>query len=509
MYKPIILQENGKIVFYKSFCKTEEEIMIISSYLKTISMQMKVDKLFEIYQLDDYSLISLVLDGNDNKNKFIKFIFDNSEYPFPKVLLDRIENIELNIKEVKLELGDGEVLLKIIRGDISFIEKLNKDNKIIDKASDNIYIFNNNNLSKVFNKLNKNNVVIRLPKCVINKFIEIAQNKISMRYYQEEAFEFLKDRSSSTLIMPIFSGKNYVALNIIYYLKKKTLIFCHGKEQLERWQEQLIYVLGISGERITVCDSKSFVDNDFILCNYEYITKNREIIGDLIENEWGLVVYDDAHKAVTDKVIDILLIKSERKIALASSLDRNDGKEREIFSVFGEAIYNITNKELINNLYQKELEVQRINIKESQKSKEYIISKKLSEFENKRVIIAAHKVEDVESIARYLEINFLNKDIVEEDRKEIVEKFNNNNINILCCSNLIEKYRFMNVDVIIAAGYRGKSKIEENFRIGTLISTNNRLDKMKKVCNVYLYDDDKEEEIVNDKINYLTKWGLI
>ena len=90
MYKPIVLQENGKIVFYKSFCQTEEELMRINSYLKTISMPIKVDNLCEIYELDDYSLINLVLDGSDKKDKFIKFIDNNSEYPFPKSLLDKI-----------------------------------------------------------------------------------------------------------------------------------------------------------------------------------------------------------------------------------------------------------------------------------------------------------------------------------------------------------------------------------------------------------------------------------
>nr|WP_269144414.1 helicase-related protein [Clostridium sp. NSJ-145] len=329
-----------------------------------------------------------------------------------------------------------------------------------------------------------------------------------MRYYQEQAFDLLKDRSYATLIMPIFSGKNYVALNIIGYVKKKTLIFCNGKEQLERWKKQLVKLLGVSTERITICDSENFIINDFILCNYEYISTNRKIIEKLIYSEWGMVVYDDAHKAVTDNVIDILLIKSERKIALASSLDRSDGKEKKLFSVFGEAIYNITNNELINHLYQKELDIQRVSIEECKKSKEDIIREKLLELENRRVIIVAHKVDDVETIAKELKIDFLNQKISEEARDELVEKFNNKDINVFCCSNLIEKYRFMDVDVMIAAGYRGKSKTEEHFRIGTLISTRDQLDRMKKVYNIYLYDS-KEEKIVNEKIGYLKEWGFL
>lgn len=509
MYKPIVLQENGKIIFYKRLCKTEE-IMAISGYLKTISKQIKVEELFEIYQLEEYSLINLVLDGSYNKEILIKFINDNSEYPFPKELLDKIDNIESNIKEVKLELGEGAVLLQIIRGDSNFIKQLLKDNKYIEKTSNEIYRFDNNNLPQIFNKLNENNVIIRLPKCNVTSLIDININtninKIEKRYYQEQAFNFIKDKCYATLIMPIFAGKNYVALKLISYVKKKTLIFCYGKEQIERWKDQLIDLLGISDERISIYDSENFVTNDFIICNYEHISKNRKMIDKIVDSEWGIIIYDDAHKAVTNKVTDILLIKSERKIALASSLDRNDGKENKLFRVFGEAIYNITNNELIHNLYQKKLEYYPVS---PEKSKESIIREKLLAYKDKSIIIVAHEVKDVESIARSLGIDFLNKNTDENDRDEIINKFNNGYIKVVCCSNLIEKYRFTNTDVMIAAGYRGKSKIEENFRIGTLISTTNELDQIQKALIIYLYSDETEEKIVSKKIEYIKSWGLV
>jgi hypothetical protein len=62
---------------------------------------------------------------------------------------------------------------------------------------------------------------------------------------------------------------------------------------------------------------------------------------------------------------------------------------------------------------------------------------------------------------------------------------------------------------MVAAGYRGSTEIEENFRIGTLVGTTSKLLKITQAQIYYLIRNDNESRNVLIKEKFLKQYGII
>ena len=251
-------------------------------------------------------------------------------------------------------------------------------------------------------------------------------------------------------------------------------------------------------------DKKNIKYSDIIICNYDLIRRNKEVFEFLRNYDWGIVFYDNAHKAVTQKTIDVLYIKAEHKYALASTINRSDSKENELIKIFRSAMYNITAKELVQKLYLKNLIYKKLEVSEF--NKEQYIRGVIDNNSDKSILVVGYSVKSMKSIAKKLNVMLINKDTNQNERNKIVESFNNKKEKVVCCSNLIERYGFTDIDIMIDIGYRGKTPIEDHFRVGTLISTINQLDKKTYAFKYYLIGNELESEQVENKVRFLKEF---
>lgn len=134
MGQALVICENRKIYFYKKLCNDDDKVYI-STYLKGIAIQLEYSDNLEVYEIDDYTFISIILMGKQAKNEFLDFLKKYSVFTVSKNIEDTLNILEKTLKKVSLELGEGEVLLKIISGDIEFLKDKYKTNKKNAKAS--------------------------------------------------------------------------------------------------------------------------------------------------------------------------------------------------------------------------------------------------------------------------------------------------------------------------------------------------------------------------------------
>lgn len=520
MGQVLVICENRKIYFYKNLCNDDDKVDI-STYLKGIAIQLEYSDNLEVYEIDDYTFISIILMGKQAKNEFLDFFKKYSVFTVSKNIEDTLNILEKTLKKVSLELGEGEVLLKIISGDIEFLKDKYKSNKknakvssenqsnIIHDEIKDVYKFNKNEGYTIINNLIKENVDIEIGKCLLDQKIKISEkSNIKLRYYQKQAFNSIRSKDKGLVIMPIATGKNYLAIKLINDIKKCTLILCDGSEQCLRWQEDIENLLDVKECSISVLDKENIQYTDIIICDYECIRKNEEVFEFLRRFNWGIVFYDNAHKSVTKKCIDVLYIRAQHKFALASTINRSDNKENELLRLFRVALYNIKAQELIQNLYLKKLIYTKKDLRNRKQSKDDYILDVINRNQDKRIIVVAYHVKSIEVISKKLGVIGINKDTEENERRKIVEEFNRKKQRIVCCSNLIEKYRFNDVDIMIDYDYRGSTEIEDHFRVGTLISTTSKLGRMVNSYKYYLISNDKEKKAVDKKEKFLMEYTV-
>lgn len=508
----MIIHKDGTIYFYRKF-STSDEIKI-SNYLKKTTIQVQYTDEIEVYKIEDYSIASLLLMGDEYKNEFIRFLNRYSYNEIPDILMEHLEKIEKDLKVVSLTLSKAEVIIRIMKGDPSFLEEDKKiKNKLKRGSEQKLYTYPRIDNFKLIERLSEKDINITFPSIDTDGTVDFNfKEDIIPRYYQTQAFDALIHRKRGLTVMPVGSGKTYVAIKLIQHFKKVTLILCENKHNCLRWKEMLLKYLDISDKDISVCisDSKKNEISKINIYTYDIIrtTTDNSIFERLFENNWGLVIYDNAHKVVTEKAADLLYLKSTYKFALDSTLSRTDRMERSLLNLFGGVTYNISSDELVNNLYQKRLECYKIDLRNSDLSKIQFIKYVLKKNKERNILVVSYKKDDMKKINASLGIKIINGDTGDTERINWVDDFNYGRLKMLCIGKLIDNYPITNVDIMIAAGYRGGTEIEDSFRIGTLVSTPYRLNKITKSLMYYLINFDSDEEKVERKKQYLYKWKI-
>lgn len=509
MDKLLILMKNGDIYFYKHFVD-KETYKNMSINLKQYLIQKEYGDKIDIYSLNEDAMISICINEQIDEFKHFmnKYLYNN----ISDELANRIKQLYKKINSVSLELGTSEVLMKILKGDLSFLDSNKKISKSIEVYEDGKTCkFDKKDSFKVIEQLTKENVNIEFPYFESNESINIElKHEFKLRYYQEEAYNQLVGKKKGMLIMPIASGKNYIAINLIATIKKKTLILCENNQNCERWKADINTLLNVDDKKVTIVKDKKYIPEEITICSYDLIRKDNGVFEYLNNTKWGIIVYDNAHKAVTKKTIDLLYLKTEYRYALASTLNRSDDEANNIIKLFRSSTYTITSKELTKNLYQKIFRGYKVDLRGRGICKSEFIRKIKNKENLERLLIVAYNVKEVEDISRDLDIRYINKNTDIEDRSIFISKFENKVDSALCISDLIENYRIENINSMIASGYRGASLIEEDFRIGTLIGTKEKLEKQVITKYYYLITNDKENTIVEKKINLIKyNYGFI
>lgn len=510
---PLIIHKDRTIYFYKDLVSSEEEIFI-SDYLKRTAMQVQYTDKMEVYKIEDFTIVSLILSEINSVIEFIKFLNQYCYNEIPAEVLQYIKRIDENMKVVSLTLEKTEIIIKVMKGDLSFLVNDRKINeKIRNGKAKGSYTYPREENRKLIEYLADKDVNMMFPIIEADGEVKFEpKDKMMLRYYQRQAFEALVNRKRGLVIAPVGSGKTYIAMQLIEHLKRTSLIICENKSNCYRWRDLLKRYLNITDVDISVCvDENGAKDiNKVNIYSYDIIrtTEDESIFQRLFDNNWGVIIYDNAHKVVTDKAVDLLYLKGRYKFAFDSTLNRSNGQERSLLYLFSGITYNITSYELVNNMFQKRLECYKVDLRDIPLSREEFMKRTLSKFERENVIIAAYNINQMNRISKYLGIAVINTDTGDDERLELVKDFNAGKINRLCIGNLIEKYPITNIDVMIAAGYRGGTEIEENFRIGTLVSTPIQLNKVIVAKAFYLIKTDTDVRNVLSKERHLRKHGI-
>jgi superfamily II DNA or RNA helicase len=147
-------------------------------------------------------------------------------------------------------------------------------------------------------------------------------------------------------------GKTIKALYIACHLKKKTLVIVHKTFLLNQWIESIKQFTNasvgiIQGKKIDI-DGK-----DIVIGMLQSIAKDK--YNSEIFQDFGLVIFDEAHHAPSKYFSNALpIIASKKTLALSATPKRSDKLEKVLYWYFGDILYKsaikIVNNVIINNI---------------------------------------------------------------------------------------------------------------------------------------------------------------
>jgi DNA excision repair protein ERCC-3 len=530
--RALVVHNNRKVYVIEALDNNYE----IERELNKFAALIKVPEGIHTYELDEYSLWSAAALGLKS-DYIINFLEVNSRHMISDSIKDYIQDKIKEFWTVKLVYSTGDIVI-LHASDMRLVTILLakvREVKAKEEISDKLALEKQENLR----------LLIRCKDTYFLKELLLAQNifideslddlgnsdlKVTtdLYDYQKAAVEsFILNhdgvvKGRGVISMPPGSGKTLVGLKIIEVLKVKTLVLVENKHSFESWIEAMKEHTSL-GEKAEYSIRYNELDDKVSIITY---LEAQKILSNMLSVQWGLIIYDDAHKLPSPKSKILAYLISKYKLALGSILKREDNNQYIIYKAVGPKIYNLTLREMelkgiqirveccevkIPQHYWEEVDMQHGKkfLREAKNQNKIDVYKRLNERHRNGKIVLVSTFNDIgdkfnENIGDAIIIDGRIKD--PRVRRELTEEFNKKNVGRLIVSELLEKLQLSDIDVLISLSYIGESEREEYLRIGKLKSSN---PYKKKIGYYYalVSENTCEDEAYKKRSQDMVKYG--
>ncbi|AET61625.1 DNA or RNA helicase of superfamily II [Paenibacillus terrae HPL-003] len=182
------------------------------------------------------------------------------------------------------------------------------------------------------------------------------QTDLKLRDYQMEAAYAFEGADglggSGVLVLPCGAGKTVIGMAVMERLQCEVLILTSNTTSVRQWIEELKLKTDIPVESIGEYSGQKKEVRPITAATYQILTHRRTKDGEfehmklLSERKWGLIVYDEVHLLPAPVFRATADIQATRRLGLTATLVREDGCERDVFSLIGPKRYDMPWKEL-------------------------------------------------------------------------------------------------------------------------------------------------------------------
>ncbi len=171
-----------------------------------------------------------------------------------------------------------------------------------------------------------------------------------LRTYQQQAVDSWLPSGTGVIVLPCGAGKTVTAIAAAAAVGTNTLILATGHASLNQWERELLRFTTIDGADIGHYAARRKEVKPITLATYQLMATRRN--GryrhiDLIQNgDFGLVIYDEVH-LLPSAVFNLTAgIQARRRLGLTATLVREDGRERDVFTLVGPKRFDVPWSEL-------------------------------------------------------------------------------------------------------------------------------------------------------------------
>jgi len=176
---------------------------------------------------------------------------------------------------------------------------------------------------------------------------------LKLRDYQHKAVEsFVASGSHGVIVLACGAGKTIVGMATMARIGMTTLIVTPNTAAAHQWHAELLDKTNIETDDLGEFTSSRKEILPVTIATYQMLTyrnrKNDEMPNmDLItKHDWGLIIFDEVHVLPAPVFRAVSDIQARRRLGLTATLIREDGLEKDVFSLIGPKRYDLPWREL-------------------------------------------------------------------------------------------------------------------------------------------------------------------
>ncbi len=173
-----------------------------------------------------------------------------------------------------------------------------------------------------------------------------------LRSYQSDAVDAFyaggsEHGGSGVVVLPCGAGKTIVGMGALAAVGKETLILTTNVTALRQWRRELLEKTTLTEDQVGEYSGEVKQIRQVTLSTYQMLTYRKSKVDDFehfklfFENQWGLIIYDEVHLLPAPVFRFTAEIQATRRLGLTATLIREDGKEKEVFSLIGPRKYDV------------------------------------------------------------------------------------------------------------------------------------------------------------------------
>lgn len=357
-----------------------------------------------------------------------------------------------------------------------------------------------------------------------------------IRDYQADAVKaFYRPNTPGTgygvVVLPCGSGKTVVGIGVLNELQCAALILTANISAVRQWKEELLDKTTLSADQIGEYSGETKEIREITVATYQILTW-RSGAGEefphfsvFMKRNWGLIIYDEVHLLPAPVFRITAEIQAMRRLGLTATLIREDGREKDVFSLVGPKRYDVPWKDLEQSGWIASAECVEIRIALPQEDQiAYAVAGKRGKYriasENRlkldvmKKLVARHDGEPVIVIGQYLSqlqsaAEVLNAPLINGQtptalREELYSRFKAGEVKIIVVSK-VANFAIDLPDASVAVQISGSfgSRQEEAQRLGRILRPKER----KAFFYSLISDGTVEETFAANRQKFLIEQG--
>ncbi len=364
----------------------------------------------------------------------------------------------------------------------------------------------------------------------------------SLRKYQLEAVDsFYAGGSaaggSGVVVLPCGAGKTVVGMGVLEKLDTNTLVITTSTVASRQWRDELLDKTDLDGEMVGEYSAERKEIKPITIATYQIITyRPRKSDEDAFphfslfnERNWGLIIYDEVHMLPAPVFRVTAELQARRRLGLTATLVREDGKERDVFSLIGPKKYDAPWKELEAQGWIAEAVCNEIRLKmddelrlqyalaadrnkhriAAENPRKYDITRRIVEYHRKkgdRILVIGTYIEQLERVAEMLDAKLLTGKTPNRERMKLYDAFRSGEIDVMVVSK-VANFAIDLPDANVAVQISGTfgSRQEEAQRLGRLLRPKD--DRSPAFFYTLVSKDTKDQDFGAKRQLFLTEQG--
>jgi len=499
MQKSLIVQSDNTIMLQTSDPMFSE---VKDTLIKFAEMKQSPDTIY-IYEITALSIWNAIAMGIDREFIF-KTLNENSKFPVPLSVTDHINKWFDTYGIVDLENHDDKhFFLRVVDTELKLKLKSNAAvASLLVKETENGFLIRYNHRGEIKSVLMKSNISVHDTvgyssgeplEFKIRDTHRTAGFDIEVRYYQEESCSAVNSAGNGTVVLPCGSGKTMVGIRFAEMCQTTTLIVTNSAASVKQWKQSLLDFTDLTEDQISCYDSDNKVFAPVTICTYHmlaYRYKKEFIHFDrFIKENWGALILDEVHLMPANMFRIVASFQATKRLALTATFIREDGREKDIFTLIGPKRYDKPWKDLeaqgfIARVTLKEMRVpmtdtdkksylkaekyqDKLNLAVMSPNKLEAIKMLMAKHKDDKILIIGQFTNQLETFAEQLGVPVVHGKHSADEREYYYDKMRSDDINALAASSIANAaLDIPGITVVIQISFQGGSRNEEAQRVG-------------------------------------------